>query len=349
MSDTRIAVLTPPGSGAIAVLAVRGPAAWAAFRTLFRKTGDRPLPDEAPDHGVWFGRLGDQGSDEVIVSAHSGSRFEIHCHGGRQVVNWALDLFRGRGITPGGPPDRAGVEFADPAAGALVPFARTVRTAAILLDQAHGAYARAVREAEPGSPAAEEIERTLRRNVRVGGHLVEPWRVAIAGAPNAGKSSLLNALAGFARSVVSPIPGTTRDAISVSAAFDGWPVDLLDTAGIRDPADVLEREGIDRARAGVAGSDLVLWVVDASGPRPGSVAEIAEPLGVPVARVIVIFNKTDIAEIPPGELHEAPRVSATTGSGVPELVTRIASALVPVPPAPGDPVPYTPAEIARWS
>jgi tRNA modification GTPase len=349
MSDTTITVLTPPGSGAIAVLAVDGPAAWDAIRTLFRAAGSGLLPQGPPEHGMWFGWLGDQGGDEVIVSARPGNHFEFHCHGGRQVVDWIVQLFQGQGIAAGTPPAGASLAFADPTAAILLPFARTVRTAAILLDQAHGAYVRAAQAAEAGGSAADTIAATLRRNARAGGHLVEPWRVAIAGAPNAGKSSLLNALAGFDRSVVSPIPGTTRDALSTSVAFDGWPVDLSDTAGMRDATDTLEREGVDRARAASAGSDLVLWVVDASVRPPGSVYEIAEVFGMPEGRMMVVFNKTDIAKVPTTELPEAARVSARTGAGVAELSARIASALVPDPPAAGEPVPYTPELSGRWS
>jgi len=173
--------------------------------------------------------------------------------------------------------------------------------------------------------------------------------VAIAGAPNAGKSSLLNALAGFARCVVSPIPGTTRDAVRVSLAFDGWPVDLIDTAGVRDSPDALEAEGVERARAAAAESDLVVWVVDATGPRPKSARDVADLLGPANDRFLVVFNKIDVAAVPADELPEAIRVSAVTGSGLAELGARIVAALVPDPPAPGDPVPFTPERCDRWS
>jgi tRNA modification GTPase len=349
MTDTRVTVLTPPGSGAIAVLAVRGPHSWPVIRELFRPAGNRPLPEEAPHSGVWFGRLGEQSADEVILSAHAPDRFEIHCHGGQQVVGWIVELFRTRGIGEEAPGAGAFADFADPGAAALIPFARTTRTAAILLDQAHGASIRAVEEVAHAASGSERIAATLRRNARSGRHLVEPWRVAIAGAPNAGKSSLLNALAGFARTVVSPTPGTTRDTVSASLAFDGWPVDLFDTAGLRDSADPLEREGVDRARAAVAGSDLVLWVVDATGPRPSSAGAVAEALLVPTAQVLIVFNKTDVADVPAAELPEAARVSARTGAGVAELAARIATSLVPQPPLVGEPVPYTPALCDRWS
>ncbi|MBO0696762.1 MAG: 50S ribosome-binding GTPase [Zavarzinella sp.] len=349
MTEDRVIVLTPPGSGAIAVLAVCGPRAWPAIRELFRPAGPKPVPAEAPSAGVWFGRLGAGGADEVILIAHAPDHFEIHCHGGRQVVAWILDLFHARGLEDAAPVLGPRPGFVDPAAAALIPFARTTRTAAILLDQAHGAYLRAVERIDAGGPDAEGLRGELRRRALLGRHLIEPWRVAIAGAPNAGKSSLVNALAGFARSVVSPTPGTTRDTVSVSVAFDGWPVDLFDTAGLRESPDPLEREGVDRAQATVAESDLVVWVVDATGPRPGSVAIVTDGLRVRGSRVIVVFNKVDRADVPAAEFREAARVSARTGGGVPELASRIAATLVPDPPGPGGPVPYTPALCARWA
>ena len=91
--------------------------------------------------------------------------------------------------------------------------------------------------------------------------------VAIAGPPNAGKSTLLNRIARREAAIVSPYAGTTRDVIEVHLDLAGWPVTLLDTAGIRDSDDPVEREGVRRARDRAAAADLVLWVVDASGCR----------------------------------------------------------------------------------
>jgi tRNA modification GTPase len=345
MTPTRVAVLTPHGSAAVAVIAVRGPDAWPAIRDLFRTNKGERL--STPPTGFTFGRLGDRTADEVILTSHSPETLEIHCHGGRQVVSWLLELFRARGIAEEDSKELTG--GLDREAWNLLRHARTPRTAAILLDQAQGAYAHAVEQIGHGGPEGDAVRELLRRNARVGRHLVEPWKVAIAGAPNAGKSSLLNALAGFSRSVVSPIPGTTRDAVSVSLAFDGWPVELVDTAGLREAPDSLEREGVDRARAAVAGSDLIVWVVDATGPVSVSAGDVARNLGVTPDRLLVVLNKTDLVAVPPGVLPEAVRVSAFTGDGLSDLASRLAAALVPDPPQPGDPVSYTPEECDRWS
>lgn len=340
MSATTVAVLTPPGSAAVAVLSVRGPDAWPILRRRFRNAVGRPL--QSPPADFAFGRLGEQTADEVILTAVGPDAFEVHCHGGRQVVSWLLGLLRANGVTEvaAGAPET----WAQWAAN-LLPLARTVRTAGILLDQAHGVFDRAEQAIREGGPVAEGIRELLRRNAGVGRHLIEPWTVAIAGAPNAGKSSLLNALAGFARSIVSPLPGTTRDAVSVSLAFDGWPVDLIDTAGLREAPDALESEGVERARRAAANSDLVLWVVDATEPRPSSAAG----LGLPDDRVLIVLNKIDLAEASASDFPQAVRVCALTGAGLADLTGRIVAALVPNPPSPGEPVPFTPELCDRWS
>ena len=110
---------------------------------------------------------------------------------------------------------------------------------------------------------AGEIEVALADGHR-GERLREGLTVAIAGPPNAGKSTLLNRLARREAAIVSPYAGTTRDVIEVHLDLEGWPVTLLDTAGIRDSDDPVEREGVRRARERAAGADLVLWVVDAA-------------------------------------------------------------------------------------
>ena len=133
------------------------------------------------------------------------------------------------------------------------------------------AFARLIREitvaAKQGlpDPAAARL-RELVGWTDFGCHLSEPWQVVILGRPNVGKSSLLNALAGFQRAIVFDEPGTTRDVVSTEIAIDGWPVRLLDTAGIRQGETELERAGIALAREQARSADLRLLVVDASQP-----------------------------------------------------------------------------------
>ena len=120
---------------------------------------------------------------------------------------------------------------------------------------------------------------------RRGERLRDGLVVAIAGPPNAGKSTLLNRLARREAAIVSPYAGTTRDVIEVHLDLDGYPVTLLDTAGIRDSAEPVEQEGVRRARERAAAADLVLWVIDPSAgglaangypERPGKCRDLAD-------------------------------------------------------------------------
>src|SRR5262249_49004015 len=103
----------------------------------------------------------------------------------------------------------------------------------------------------------------LLASARQGSLLREGVRVVLAGAPNVGKSSLMNRLAGIERAVVSAIPGTTPDVIRDIIAIEGLPVELLDTAGLRSPRDAVEAIGVGKSRESAASADLLLWVSDA--------------------------------------------------------------------------------------
>jgi tRNA modification GTPase len=139
---------------------------------------------------------------------------------------------------------------------------------------------------------AGEIEAALADGHR-GERLREGLVVAIAGPPNAGKSTLLNRIARREAAIVSPYAGTTRDVIEVHLDLGGLPVTLLDTAGIRDTDDPVEMEGVRRARERAAAADLVLWVVDASATESAAAGPPAS--GPPVW---VIRNKIDLARQP---------------------------------------------------
>jgi tRNA modification GTPase len=141
---------------------------------------------------------------------------------------------------------------------------------------------------------AGEIEAVLADGQR-GERLREGLVVAIAGPPNAGKSTLLNRIARREAAIVSPYAGTTRDVIEVHLDLDGMPVTLLDTAGIRDSDDPVEREGVRRARQRAAAADLVLWVVDAnSADIPGEPDGLGAESLDPAQPVWLIGNKIDL-------------------------------------------------------
>jgi tRNA modification GTPase len=338
MSATHIACLTPPGSGAsgaIAVVEVNGPQAWPLARRLFRPASGKPLPEHPAPLATWFGLIGAGAGDEVILAVTAVQSFpiiELHCHGGRQVVTMLLELFQQQGCTPA------------PAINdiwALLARAQTLRTAAILLDQANGAFDRAVQQIrghlEGGDSAAARARLdSLARLNALGRHLLTPWRVVIAGPPNVGKSSLLNALAGYQRSVVAPVPGTTRDVVTATLALDGWPVEFSDTAGLREAGDILEHEGIGRAREQIRSADLCLWVIDTAAERPEPVA-----IELPPERILTVLNKIDL---PAGwdlsSVVNGLPVSAATGQGLDQLIRRIVEVLVPELPPAGAAVPF---------
>jgi tRNA modification GTPase len=147
-------------------------------------------------------------------------------------------------------------------------------------------------------------------------------RAAIVGRPNAGKSSLLNQLLGRDRAIVSPIPGTTRDTIEETANIRGLPVVFIDTAGLREAHDEIEREGIRRSRESLAQAELILHVLDASEPLT---AADKEYLGEFAAKKrILVRNKTDLAvklELP-AQLVVTPlmvNVSCLSGAGIESL------------------------------
>jgi tRNA modification GTPase len=144
--------------------------------------------------------------------------------------------------------------------------------------------------------------------------------VVLAGRPNSGKSSLLNRLAGYDAAIVTPIPGTTRDVLRERIDIDGLPLHVLDTAGLRDSEDLVEREGVRRAAAEMARADRVLFVIDTS-TDPGGQAFGEERARLPDdVPVTLIFNKIDLGDgLPAADTNSGPpriNVSAVTGAGL---------------------------------
>ena len=167
-----------------------------------------------------------------------------------------------------------------------------------------------------GKHVAEELSRHLAEGGR-GERLREGFTVVLAGPPNAGKSTLLNAIARRDVAIVSAIPGTTRDAIEVRCDLCGLPVTFVDTAGLRDTSDLIEIEGVSRTRAHIEQADLVLWL---AAPDCGDNPDV--PTGVAGLR---IGTKSDIAASTPAGVDLF--VSAKTGSGLRALLDRVAALL----------------------
>ncbi len=150
-------------------------------------------------------------------------------------------------------------------------------------------------------------------------------RVVIAGSPNAGKSSLMNAILGKKRAIVTEIAGTTRDIIDENIIINGIPVTLTDTAGLREAEDVIESEGVRLAVEAMNDSDICLYVIDSSKAITNQELEYVKELMNQVRRIIIVFSKSDLETV----THdidvqcEKVHVSSKTGSGIDELKTKI--------------------------
>ena len=163
----------------------------------------------------------------------------------------------------------------------------------------------------------QERLRQLRQEAERGRKLRDGLHAVLVGPPNAGKSSLLNALAGSERAIVTDIAGTTRDVLQETLRSDGVELTLVDTAGLRVATDAIEAEGIRRARGELARADLALVVLDARDPDAGRAAVAADLAGVP--QVLWLHNKSDLLAQPPPLAADALAVSARTGAGLDAL------------------------------
>ena len=178
-------------------------------------------------------------------------------------------------------------------------------------------------DAEAGIDGIRERIAELIEASRRGEALRDGLDVVIAGAPNAGKSSLLNRLLAENRAIVTAIPGTTRDLLKADIEIEGIPVRITDTAGLREGGDPVESIGVERARSAIAGADIVLLVQDAALDPDGQGS--IESLGLPEGpRGLSIRNKIDLTGEAPGRSGDTVRLSALTGDGVDALRSVIA-------------------------
>ena len=285
------APLTAPGRGGIAVIRCTGPDAAGAIETCFRPAARVAVP---PALGrLAYGHVVDADGrvlEEVILHRAGPATWEVNCHGGPAAVEAACDRLASLGLVRVDPGALLAAEGAGPverAARRLLQTAATPLAARILLDQLNGALEEAVAQMDDalaaGRPdeAAGAIDTLLARWRTCGRYLAEAPRLVIAGRPNVGKSTLLNRLAGHERAITHAEPGTTRDYVETVAAFDGLPVVLVDTAGLREAVGRVEREGVARARHQASAAALVVYLLDAEvGATDDDEAALAH-LGMP--------------------------------------------------------------------
>ena len=347
-----VARLTPAIPAAIATIAVHGPNAEQAIRKLVKLKQEyaEPYPIGRVRYGLWGAKVASESAEQVVVCRMDTQTFEIHCHGGNAVCQMIIADLVDSGLesVPAAEfPSDLSCEFKREAEVDLL-RATTDRAAAILLDQRNGALGDAIerldirfRDARSGAVRDEvrgEVEELLSW-AEFGMHLVEPWQVVLAGPPNAGKSSLMNAITGSERAIVHAEAGTTRDWVEVLTAVDGWPVALSDTAGVRASDDEIESEGVRRALERVVAADVVIFVVDSLVGWTSTHEELQRLASD--KRSVVVWNKADLAEragvqIPANVL----RTSVPENRGIEELLAAIAQLIVPRIPAEGAAIPF---------
>src|SRR5215471_7205889 len=319
--DTIFALSSGRPPAAIAVVRVSGPHAGAALQALIGKI---PAPRHAALARVRDSASGETGEDTAELQLHGGGAVitavlsalarvpgcrpaEAGEFTRRAFENGRLDLTRVEGLADliGADTEAQRRQALRQMRGALGDRAEAWRAKlieALALVEARIDFPdEADLPEDLVSPALararelrDEITRTL-ADQRRGERLREGLVVAIAGPPNAGKSSLLNRIARRDAAIVSPFAGTTRDVIEVHLDLDGCPVTLLDTAGIRDSTDPVEQEGVRRARERATAADLVLWLVDSStgGEIPGDL--LAQEF--PNNAKWIVWNKIDLVSL----------------------------------------------------
>ena len=350
MTPSRLVVteLTPPGRGAVSVLELRGDLAIVdAPLPLWRAANGRPLARQ-PCGRISFGAWGEKSPEDVVVCRIAEDLAEVHCHGGRAAVERIKTDLIERGSVVASPEEslRSRVSPVDAECRLALARATTERTAKLLAEQASGVLRLALEELREAlehaahgvscDPARELLTRLLEQ-ADFGRHLTEPWSVVLCGRPNVGKSSLANALAGFARTIVSDVPGTTRDLVTTQIVLDGWPLELSDSAGLRTSSDEIEAEGIRRMHAQLAHADLKLVLLDVSRPLTEDDHELtsAHP------DAIVIGHKCDLPRVWSPADVDLQFVSSVSGEGLDRLMQEIVRRLVPRVPSPGTAVPVS--------
>lgn len=367
-AGTIAAQATPPGRGGVGIIRVSGPRARAIAEALLGRLPPprhavfsefRDAQGAAVDQGValFFPAPRSFTGEDVL---------ELHGHGGPAVMNLLLQCVLEAGARlarPGEFSERAflngKLDLAQAEAVADLIAAASDGAARAALRSLQGVFSQRVHalvaalvalrvhiEAAIDFPEEEidfladaslrvrcralidDIE-LLQRDTRHGRLLHDGLTVVLAGPPNAGKSSLLNALAQQDSAIVSPIPGTTRDVLREQIVIDGMPLHVLDTAGLREGHDDVEREGVRRARAAVRQADHVLMVIDDSDPHGADMRALLGQLPDGIPRTVV-RNKIDKSGRPPGAIETAGgaagaelALSAKTGAGLDALRVRL--------------------------
>jgi len=353
VSGCLVTLATPVGRSAIATVLLHAKDAAKGVGENFQPASGQAL-ETVPLNRIVFGTWkGSEGlSEELVVCRRSEQTVEIHCHGGtaasEAIIASLVDAGCHRVDWPQWVQSTEG-DLISAEARIALSAARTTRAAEILLNQLDGALRKAIDKAvhflkadEP-KPASQIIDRMLAL-ADVGIHLSKPWQVVLAGSPNVGKSSLINAMLGYQRAIVFHQPGTTRDVVSATTAIYGWSLELADTAGLRAAEGAIEEEGINLARERAARADLLLLVFDASRPWNQADAELCRQY----PHALLVRNKCDLSVSHAGR-PKGINTSAVQGEGIEQLLAAIIARLVPVAPGLREAVPFTQRQVALLS
>jgi tRNA modification GTPase len=374
--DTIVALATPAGEGAIAVIRLSGPDAVQISEKCFR--GKTAIQSQQ-SHTVQFGKIIDFNNrtiDEVLCTLFKSPKsftgedvVEFGCHGGQFVVKKVLEVFISAGARPADPGEftkraflNGKMDLSQAEAIADLIHAQSDRAHTASLAQLEGKLAQNIRQARDRlidvlklmeleldfiEDDLEFVDKSkvlaltegvlteinvLLESFRFGKIWREGISAAIIGAPNAGKSSILNALLGQERAIVTHIPGTTRDFIEESLIIDGILFRISDTAGIRETEDFVEKEGVKRTRQIIEKSDISIIVVDRSREMPEEerifISDILTQNKFPV---MLVENKIDLTAVENIKSIEIPkrttkvRTSALQGIGIGELKSALSN------------------------
>ena len=350
MSDnpcTLFCRLTGSGPGALATTALWGDGAAAVLNSCFHPKG-KTTPGAMDLSAVLFGQLIDpeapeETGEDVVVARTDKTGFAIHGHGGSAAIARTARILSQLGAKESDAEHwriHQNVSEENRKILSMLEQAPTYRTASILLDQYNGAGRRtrekiAQLRLEGKEEQAQEMEKRFYETKSVAQRLLVPWKVVFIGRPNVGKSSLLNAVLGYQRSIVNAQQGTTRDLVQAQTTIDGWLFEFVDAAGIRETTDELEREGVNRAISSITEADLVVRLFDdADSMKEIEQARTSESFRLAVP-TIDVMNKCDLAST--SQTNESVlRVSAVDGTGIEELLQTIVQTLIPNPPQPGE-------------